>query len=331
MNATLHRYRLGNFSIFIAIFIIVIVISYKTLPSFLYNEYEYQFRQEILTSYNLSDKVEDAIQTRRYGLADGTVTSQEHKEIGQQIVATIKRVQEHLARGNEKMFIQNRIPFLPKSYKEYHEGKNLAFSEYSRLSSNFLLKKENDHMLTDTIVLIANIDSVIYDMKNPQWWDTSASLLENSKLIQVNADKLKDNAFISDRLYKYLTSTSQLYQFMFYQGEKVSADKSWDNYDIKKIIELTELRQKYDLTSSIAETWRIGDQINAKYQEEFTLNSDDLSKWSDFYNENRLAFDPVSIFLSRFIPLYPHNHNPETSPTILPGNTIPEKVSLILN
>ncbi len=327
MGLVIHKKRTNvGILIFVIVFGIFVIAS-QILPPFIYNEYESSFRNDIGKSLDLSQTIESAIAIRRTGLSDGTVTREEHKELGQQIEASIKRVQDILDSGKTINGKQDKIPFLSEKYRNYHNNKKLAFDEYARLQGVFLIKKENDHMFTDTMTLLADADAVIYDMKDPEWTNLTLTLLDKSNVVKTNADKLKARSFITPELHDYLIKASDLYSYMYYQSKKVVEENSWDNYDIKKILVLTEARGDYDLNVLMKETWDIGDEIIAKYQSEFASNDDELYKWGKYYSDEKLAFDPISMLLSKFNKKYPQNLPVDSNPTILPSNVEPESTT----
>lgn len=317
--------RLATF--FIVFLIVILYTSYRVIPPFIYNSYESDFRDEIGRSLDLSQTIESAIQIRRTGLADASISRQEHLELGQQIVASIKRVKGFL--DNTKVIVekQDKVPFLNEKYLKYHQNKKEAFKEYARLNGDFLIKKENDHLLTDTMVVLADTDSIIYDMNHPDWTELTLTLLEKSKTIKTNADQLKERSFITKELHEYMIRAVDLYSYMYYESKKVVDENSWDNYDIKKIVELTKARGGYDLNVMMQETWDMSDAIMSKYDKEYTINDDELYKWGKYYHDERLAFDPISKILSRFSSNYPKNLPADSDPTIIPSSAEPDGIS----
>ena len=325
---SLIKVKLSKLSIIFIVFLIsIIYTAYRVVPPFIYNSYESDFRDEIGSSLDLSQTIDSAIQIRRTGLADGSISRQEHLELGQQIVASIKRVQGFL--DNTKVIVekQDKIPFLNEKYQKYHQNKKVAFKEYTRLNGDFLKKKENDHMLTDTMVILSDTDSIIYDMNHPEWTDLTLTLLEKSKIIKANADQLKERSFITKELHEYMIRAVDLYSYMYYESKKVVDENSWDNYDIKKIVELTKARGGYDLNVMMQETWDMSDAILAKYDKEYAINNDELYKWGRYYHDEKLAFDPISKILAKFSSNYPKNLPADNGPAIIPDTAEPEGVT----
>jgi hypothetical protein len=311
--------------------IIAIIIGLLILlPSFIYNEFEYRFRKEFSNAFELSVETDELVEQRIYGFVNSLISDEEHRELGERIESNLVKMQDHLTQGASIMENQGTIPFLPSKYHEYHVGKIDAVNEYSRLAGEFLQKKKNDHMLTNTTILIMRLDEALRDISNPSWWDTANSLPYEIAYINSNNRQLIENDFITEDHFNAMKRATDLYQFMYEQSQIISKNNSWDDFDMDTFIALSKARSDLDFASVSYESLTISKHVADEYQEKVIANDAELEKWANYYDGGRLAFDPVSSVLAKIFPtVYPHNFNPNKPSPIIPRMVNPDLVSLV--
>lgn len=307
------------------IFILMIVLAtfFVLLSQFYFNELELGFRKNFRESYLLIEKAEQNITLRQQGSKN--FNNEAFITLGEEIEDELKNAivfLDEAATYNKK---QGEISFLlPKKYKNYLEFKNNSFDNYYQLLKDFYQRKQNEHMMTKTILLVVQISQSIYDLKNYQEWTKVVDgLPQNSKTIKFNADTLLTNKYINQEFYDYIVKTLVDYNRATQLLSNAAVNESYNiDFSELKAFKTPEIEIKR-MTENLKTDW------NNRYQDyldNVTKNDQDLFLTNNYFNENKLALDPISRFFAVFSNKFPKIKINENYKQIFAPKNIPTEL-----
>ena len=308
--------------IIVALVVSILLISFSS--QFYFNELELGFRQNFSNAYISTGKAEQGISLRQQG--PERVDDETFASLGKAIENELDNALSSLEQASLYNSKQNRFAFLlPSKYKQYLELKQSSLSEYQGLSESFRNRKQNEHLMTETLMLVVEIDQSIYNIEDYDHWLITLDMLpENVVKIKQNADVLLKADHINQEFHDYIVKTADGYEYLNTMFIAALENDSWKTLDWNEIeaFQTPEEEVKRMVEESKAE-W---DQRNQDHLEKIGDNDQDLLEASNYFNENRLAFDPLSRLLSIFSSKFPRIRTTENNPPTI----IPENVSIDL-
>jgi hypothetical protein len=303
-------------------------LSAYLLPPFLFNEHEYDFRREFFLAYSTLDTVDEIIQLRRAG--PGQILSEaEYSQAGKDIEEGIQVALEHIGKAEELNEQQQSIPFLPGKFREYGKLKADSVQRYRANTEKFLQKKKNDHLLTNTMLLVNQSQEQISKMQDMEQWIAAIEAVpERTLLISRQAHELYDNKFITESLLNYFRSQEQAQMHIYDKAYEALETQSWDNFSWEGYGGFFE--EDLDVAAVFQESLQISlgltDEIEADREETYLL----IQEASNYYEANKLAYDPLSKTVGLFNSDYPRMHFESTNRYMIPSGVNPNTVSVIL-
>lgn len=290
------------------------------LSQYYFNELELKFRKDFFVAYNALADVEEGIAIRQQGVEQ--VGEVQFSEVGKKIESNLDIAVEYLEKSQVHNKQQQKIALLlPGKYKKYLELKRKSLDGYYELAIDFRERKQNEHITTETMMLIVQIDSSIYDFSNyEQWLDTMEYLEYNTTKIKLNAKQLLEADHINEELYEYITNTADGYMHLHDLYLEAFENEDWQGIDYSSLDNyFTPTAVAEDLLSTTYQRWA---DKNQAHFEKMEANDEEIVVANVHYNENKLGYDPLSIFLSFFNNAFPRIRIIDNQePTILPADT----------
>lgn len=313
-------------SLFLLLFLTLVIFVIINAPTLYFNELELGFRQNFSNAYISIGKAEQGISLRQQG--PESVDDETFASLGKAIENELDNALSSLEQASSYNSKQERIAFLlPNKYKHYLELKQSSLSEYHQLSENFRNRKRNEHLMTETLMLVVQIDQSIYNVEDyDNWLLTLDQLPTDVTKIKQNADSLLKADHINQEFHDYLVKTADGYDHLNAMFITALKNDSWKTLDWN---ELESFQTPEDEVKKMVEGSRVEwDQRNQDHLEKIADNDQDLLEASNYFNENRLAFDPLSGLLSIFSSKFPRIRTTENKiPTIIPENVPIELLS----
>lgn len=309
---------------------IVVILVFATIlilaPRFYFNEQELGFRKNFTNAYVSIGKAERGISLRQQG--PESVDDEAFASLGNAIENELDNALSSLERAALYNSKQEKLSFLlPAKYKHYLQLKQASLAEYYQLFESFRNRKQNEHLTTETLLLIQEANSSINNFGSyEQWIETVSQLPQLSSQIKTNAGKLLANQHINQELYNYFIEVGNSYDHIAPLFIEVLENGSWDQTDFNGLRKFSTTREDRDLAleKSLAE-W---DQRKQEHLKKVADNDQDLLEASNYFNENKLAIDPLSRLLSIFSSKFPRIKITEDKiPTIIPENVPIELLS----
>lgn len=310
------------------ILILAIVVGYLAIlfPQFYFNELELGFRQNFTNAYISIDKAEQGISLRQQG--PESVDDEAFASLGNAIENELDNALSSLERAALYNSKQEKLSFLlPAKYKHYLQLKQASLAEYYQLSESFRDRKQNEHLMTETLILLGQIDQHIYNIKDYEnWLLTLDRLPENVVKIQQNADDLLKTNHINQEFHDYIVQNAKKYSHLNSMYINAQENDSWNEINWN---ELDAFHTPKDEVKRIVEESKIEwDQRNQEHLKKVADNDQDLLEASNYFNENKLAIDPLSRLLSIFSSKFPRIKITEDKiPNIIPENVPIELLS----
>ncbi len=295
-------------------------------PQFYFNELELSFRQNFSNAYISIDKAEQGISLRQQG--PESVDDETFANLGKAIENELDNALLSLKEASLYNSKQEKISFLlPNKYKQYLELKQSSLSEYQQLSESFRNRKQNEHLMTETLMLVVQIDQSIYNIEDyDNWLLTLDQLPADVTKIKQNAENLLKAGHINQDFHDYLVKTADGYDHLNTMFISALENDSWKTLDWN---ELKAFQTPEDEVKKMVQESRVEwDQRNQDHLEKIADNDQDLLEASNYFNENRIAFDPLSRLFSIFSSKFPRIKTTENkTPTIIPENISTEFLS----
>lgn len=306
--------------------LLLISIVLLNLPTFYFNELELGFRQNFFNAYVAADKAEQGIALRQKGTdkADDEVFSGLGKAIESELHSAIVSLDK--AETYNKR--QEKIAFLlPNKYREYLDLKEKSLAGYYQLSDDFRQRKHNEHLTTETMMLIVHIDQTIYNIENyGQWLETLDQLPQNSERIKTNADTLLANNHINQELHGYIIKTVKGYEHAATLFIDALENDDWSGFDFSGLAEFKT--PENEVRRMLEELKEDMNQRSQKHLDKAAENNQTIMIANEYFNKHKLALDPISRFFSAFSSRFPRiKITDDHEPTIIPKDIPPGLVS----
>jgi hypothetical protein len=297
----------------IVLLIILIGLCFFLLPRFYFNQLEYKGR-EIFSS------IEDARQTandhieQRSGREGGQKTSLEVENLSIDITSDLNKV-DFLVNEHESILNkQLKLKFLlPKKYNEYLALKKDVFDKYYSSLRKFKSLKEYEGGITDILVKsdqfsqAMNTKGVTFDELYTKVKDLGDT--------RDNLKKFFDNGFMTSDYYNAvladINAKIDLYNLL--------SDATKNNYSASEVDKkMGEIAAKYKHADTMTLYYDSYDNNVVPKQNEWSdlyNQANDLTLGAlDYYDTNKLAYDPLSVIISKFDKSYPKNTSLKNNP-----------------
>ncbi len=305
---------------------LISIVSFLLFPTFYFNELELGFRQNFSSAYIAIDKAEQGISLRQQG--PESIDDETFASLGKAIENELDNALSSLEKASSYNTKQEMLAFLlPNKYKQYLELKQSSLSKYHQLSESFRNRKQNEHLMTETLMLVVQIDQSIYNIEDyDNWLLTLDQLPTDVAKIKQNADSLLKADHINQEFHDYLVKTADGYDHLNTMFITALENDSWKTLDWN---ELETFQTPEDEVKRMVEESRVRwDQRNQDHLEKIADNDQDLLEASNYFNENKLALDPLSRLFSIFSSKFPRIKTTENNtPTIIPENAPIELLS----
>lgn len=299
---------------------IVLATLLVLLSQFYFNELELGFRKNFKESYLLIEKTEQNITLRQQ--VSKNFDNETFITLGETIEDELKNAIVFLDKAATYNKKQKEISFLlSKKYKNYLEFKNSSFDNYYQLLKDFYQRKQNEHMMTETILLVAQIDQSIYNLKNyEEWTKIVDGLPQNSKTIKFNVDTLLANKYINQEFYDYIVKTLAGYNRAAQLFTNTAINENY-NIDFSELeaFKTPEIEVKR-MIENLKTEWNNSYQ---EYLDNVTKNHQELFLTNNYFNEHKLALDPISRFFAVFSNKFPKIKITENYEQIFAPENIP--------
>ncbi len=275
-------------------------------PRFYFNQLEYKGR-EIFSSIQEARQVANDHIEQRSGREGGQKTGPEVENLSIDIAADLNKVD--LLINEHESILNKQLKFkflLPKKYKEFLALKKEAFDKYYSSLRKFNSLKEYEGGM-NVILTKSDQFSQALDTKGV----TLDELYTKVKDLGDTRDNLKkffDNGFMTSDYYNAvladINTKIDIYNLL--------SDATENNYSAP------EVNKK---TGEIIAKYKHGDLLTLFYDSYNKITTVKQNEWSDLYNQadeliygaldyydvNNLAYDPLSVILSKFDKKYPKN------------------------
>jgi hypothetical protein len=180
----------------------VTLLAIFTLPTFIYNELKFRFRNEFLLAVMSLDSADYGVQLRQDYVTDN---HQELVAVGNLVEKNISEAIVHIDKAQSYNKQQNIIVnLLSPKYKIYHEKKIDAVGGYENIANEYLDRKRKEHLSSDTLSLVFQTQQKIRNIGNEEdWWNTIDTLPKVVQIIRSNSEELHEGSVIDDDVYNY--------------------------------------------------------------------------------------------------------------------------------
>jgi hypothetical protein len=297
---------------FIFIFppLIFLALFFYFFPRFYFNQLEYQSSQVFSSMENTVGRVEDNFQDMS-GIEGLTKTEEEMQKLSDEISQSLNDIESLV--GKHKKILNTQLmlkPLLPSKYGEFLNLKNEAFDKYYSSFEKFKLLKDYELGMVSIWNQLDDFrQAIIKGGASSDEFDEKAKDLENTR------DKLKkyfDDGFMTKEYYEamlsYIDLNIDLYKFTvdLYNNKYTEAQAK------EKVSEITSKYKPVDIKKIFTDSFS---EINVAKQEEwislYNQSNEIYLKALDFYEREKLAYDPLSVFLSKLNKNYERSTNLE--------------------
>ena len=121
----------------------------------------------------MEEVVDELIAVRQIGPND-QMSEEEFGKIASNIEGGLEDSIEYTKQATLIQDKQEKIPFLPTKYKEYHQLKQHLITDHNQLTKSFLQIKINEHLLTDTVQRLFDTQAFFrnYDFENQDLYES---------------------------------------------------------------------------------------------------------------------------------------------------------------
>jgi len=308
--------------------LVLVLILALTIPAFIYNELEFRFRLHYAQSNYVFEQTDYLISLRRSD-NDPVAHEKENTQWAKKIEKGVDLVIQEVEEAQKINTLQDYVLLLPFNYNNYQKQKKEAIEKYLVYLKDFKIKKQNDHMLSDVTVKLTISGEFFRNVNGDgDYWQKLEEAQADAKAVSVQAQQLYLNGFITKELYSYLTKKAEMITFIYNESQKVKSTGSWDSFNSKGLSALTSI-ETGDVNKLYADSNKIGSSISkrlgSEYEDAFNL----IEKSSKYYDINNLAFDKLSVIVSKFNNKFPRNHAQDANNLFLPPDIEPELVSFL--
>jgi hypothetical protein len=276
---------------------IILFLFGSQLPAFIYNELEWRGRVDYRLIENFRVKIDYLIGIRT-GETDVLASDEEKRDLVDDIDKGLEAVTDLLTDYDKILAKQDKLPFLPKQYREYQQQKRSGFADYRLGEETFIRVKVIEHRVAR---IITQLDQVTMALYNGQDLKTSAAI---AKIIARDMDQLYQEGKITAELNGYINQRAQniidLYGLL-----DSDLPTSSITQEAKRI---AGRGMDVDFTQ-IVNNWHkeIIDILNQEYWDKDKQGVDKFIVANQYYTDNKLAKDIISVLLSSIFKKYPKN------------------------
>jgi hypothetical protein len=299
--------RTMKMKILITTIVVALVALFLFLfPRFYFNHLEYQGRG-VFSSIEEARQIANAHIEQRSGREGGQKTSLEVTNLSIDITADLNKVNFLIDEHESILDKQLKFKFLlPKKYKEYLALKKDVFDKYYSSLRKFKSLKEYEGGITDILVKsdqfsqAMNTKGVTFDELYTKVKDLGDT--------RDNLKKFFDNGFMTSDYYNAvladINAKIDLYNLL--------SDATKNNYSASEVDKkMGEIAAKYKHADIMALYYDSYDKNVVPKQNEWSNlynQANDLTFGAlDYYDNNKLAYDPLSVIFSKFDKSYPKN------------------------
>lgn len=290
----------------------VLVLNRNT-PAFIYNELEWQQRIHYQSIEKLRRGIDYLIGIRTGETTDVFLSDQKKLDLVDDIDRGISEVNRLLAEHEKISVRQDKLPFLPKKYREYQQRKKLGFENYRKTLEIFTDIKKIEY---DVFRLSRQLHSTRLSILLPKgektvsgedYFNNLKSAAEIAKQLQDQVEKFYEEGVINEEFKSYLRI--QASQAIDAYALLSNADENQDiDALINSIPDIINRGTEVDLYA-LLEKWH-KEKIDPKVEEMHKYDDVAMQQLTDadgFYRDNNLQGDRISWILSWIIKSYPRN------------------------
>jgi hypothetical protein len=309
---------------------ISLVVGLFLFPRFYFNHLEYQNRQIFNLIEEARTKTNDSIE-QRSGRVGGEKTPEEYTKLTIDVNNGLKQVESQVNKHESILKTQNLISFLlPAKYKGYLKLKNEVFDKYYTSLRKFKTLKDYESWIYDVFSRKDKFTQGMRDVGDKTITINDAQkLIDDYEYVRLDVEDYFHRGYISEEFHKAMIAdidaNRRLYRlFKDLVDEKIDTKEFNDklesintNYASSTMIDM--FGKSYDEVTTVKQA-----EWSSLYNQADELTFDTL----DFYEKNQLAYDPLSLIISKFNNKYPKNltlknsqtENPDSFKTDLNGD-----------
>ncbi len=298
--------------------VILFGLSAYFLPSYYFNQLEYDFRYEFQASEQLLAQADEKIALRQASPPNG-VSDDDFIMLADQIENDITSAIQHLQSAKQIAFKQSRIPLLPSKYYEYQQLKLDSLDQFITAHSVFLTKKQHDHLLTHLIFQHQVYTTLLVTIEDEDTWKTIMATLDKTlPAFKQDLQTLWDANFISATEYEYLSKQAKMWTYMVEQTLTAleTGDRTSFKPDGLDIDGPTNEEFVNGLTEANLQRVALGEHIVEVLDAAYAS----IGTTSLYYDDQQLADDPLRKLLRQPSPFLPFRGD-GTDPAIMPTET----------
>lgn len=302
--------------VYIFLILVIIIIAFnRSIPAFVFNEFEYQARTQFWVSEMLSGQ-ETLLKEAARGESNYAISDQEKQKMTQTLSKNRQERQKAIDKYMYWNNLQGKIPFLPPKYKKYYEMKTPAFKEYKKGFTDYknlqdklskAIKLESD-LYTIQNKYNADMIFTLYGYGNKDIFKDMQAMVKLAEDIQERSKELYENNVLTEEYYKtfdfYAQTTIDSHDLIL----KIIEDPNPEKY-YQKLADLRTKEPELPEYEKVYENF-LNELYNPKFEKikkTYDQSLEKMTKADEFYKENNLKQDLVSRFLARFVDFYPRN------------------------
>ncbi len=317
---TIHPMKIIIFITSTLVLVGILVAGGMLLPRFYFNELELEFRKEFQVAYSALDRVDEDIEMRKKEVEE--VGDEEFYQIGRRIEADLDLAVKSLANSQLPTQKQQQMAWLlPSQYQEYLRLKQKSVQDYYDLTENFRQRKYNEHMLTETFLVIYNLDKNLDNYEDyEKWLNTLEQTPADADLIKSSAIKLLEAGHITQAYADFMIGAAT--GFMYQHDYFMKISESEENQEIDKDLLIKYFPPHEVVNAIFEENKEIWQERNQAHFEKMEVNYEEMDLTNRYYHENQVGLDPLSFSLAKFSDAFPRVKPQNTyQPLILPADT----------
>lgn len=276
------------------------------LPRFYFNELEFKGREKF-SEIEEARQIADENIEQRSGREGGTKTYQEIENISIDIAADLGKVVFFVDEHESILKKQNIISFLlPSKYKEFLKLKNEVFDKYYSSLRKFKSLKDYESGIMKMFILEDELSMALGESSR---WEELEELVNKLTGYRDSIKKYYEDGFMTKDFYEAslaeINTDIELYNLL--------VDGAKNNYSVEEASEkVKEIYNKYSLERDFSDIYMDSyTEITIVKQKEWSNlfnEADELTITAlEYYETGGLAFDPLSVLISKFNENYPKN------------------------
>ena len=313
-----------------------------SIPQFYFNSLEYKSSVLFTETEEINKLAGDHIE-QRSGREGGLKTPEELKSISLTVQLDLDHLEDKIKEHEIVSVKQNKIsPLLSSTHNNYLRQKNLAFEKYYLSLRKFKKLKEFESLTHEVLLSRGDTKNLVINAiasKPPNFTETDKLVTELTKIKSILSEYQKDG-YLTDEYYQVLINELDS-NIEYINIFKIAITNNYTNNQIepelaKNLARYDDTRYSKALNDSVKTKVEIKREEWNNYYSEFDEKS---ILAAEYYKNNKLYNDPISILLSKFNKSYPKNlfgsllsdFHYEDKFADLNGDGTPEKLRLILS